>query len=107
VPFYALSQFGRGADLRGYELGQFQDKQLLAAQAEYRFEFTKRIGAVAFAGVGEVMPSLHAITFDNLLPSIGVGLRYVMAEQNHVSLRFDVAWGRDGPLVYLSVGEAF
>jgi hypothetical protein len=70
-------------------------------------EITKRIGAVAFAGVGEVMPSLNALTFENLLPSGGVGLRYVLAEQNHVALRFDVAWGREGGQFYLTVGEAF
>ncbi|HEY2586371.1 MAG TPA: hypothetical protein VGI81_11460 [Tepidisphaeraceae bacterium] len=53
------------------------------------------------------MPSLNALTFENLLPSGGVGLRYVLAEQNHVALRFDVAWGREGGQFYLTVGEAF
>jgi hypothetical protein len=107
VPFYALSKFGRGSDLRGYTVGQFQDKQMFAVQAEYRLEITRRIGAVAFGGVGEVMPSISSMTFDSLLPSGGVGLRYVLAEQNHVAIRFDVAWGRDGSQFYLTVGEAF
>jgi hypothetical protein len=107
VPFYALSQFGRGSDLRGYRVGQFQDKQMFAVQAEYRLEITKRFGVVAFAGVGQVMPSLSSVTFDNLLPSGGVGLRYVLAPQNHVALRLDVAWGREGSQFYLTVGEAF
>jgi Omp85 superfamily domain len=107
VPFYALSKFGRGSDLRGYRVGQFQDQQMFAVQGEYRLEITKRIGAVAFAGLGEVMPSLSDITVDDLLPSGGVGLRYVIAEQNHVALRMDVAWGREGSQFYLTVGEAF
>ena len=107
VPFYALSKFGRGSDLRGYTIGQFQDNQMFAVQGEYRLEITKRIGTVAFAGVGGVMPSLNAIAFDELLPSGGVGLRYVVAEKNHVAIRFDAAWGREGSQFYLTVGEAF
>ncbi|HEY2586370.1 MAG TPA: BamA/TamA family outer membrane protein [Tepidisphaeraceae bacterium] len=30
VPFYALCKFGRGSDLRGYRVGQFQDTQMFA-----------------------------------------------------------------------------
>ncbi len=107
VPFYALSKFGRGSDLRGYTVGRFQDDQMFAIQGEYRLEFTERIGAVAFAGVGGVMPSLNAIAFDDLLPSGGVGFRYVLAEKNHIALRVDAAWGREGSQFYLTVGEAF
>ncbi len=107
VPFYALSKFGRGSDLRGYTVGQFQDDQMFAIQGEYRLELTKRIGAVAFAGVGAVMPSVNAIDFHDLLPSAGGGFRYVLAEKNHVALRLDAAWGREGTQFYLTVGEAF
>jgi hypothetical protein len=107
VPFYALSSFGRGSDLRGYRPGQYQDKQMLAGQVEYRLEITKRIGAVAFGGVGEVVPSLNHLNSNDLLPGGGVGLRFVIAEKNHVSIRVDGAWGRDGGVYYLGVGEAF
>ncbi len=107
VPFYGLSTFGRGPDLRGYKIGQHQDKQMFAAQAEYRLEITKRFGAVAFFGVGEVAPSVSDFNFDNLLPAGGVGLRFVVAPQNHVAIRLDGAWGRDGGTFYLAVGEAF
>jgi outer membrane protein assembly factor BamA len=73
VPSFALSQFGRGPGLRGYRVGQFQDKQMFATQAEYRLEISKRFGVVAFAGVGEVMPSLDEVSLDDLLPSAGAG----------------------------------
>ncbi len=96
VPFYALSKFGRGSDLRGYTVGQFQDDQMFAIQGEYRLEITERIGTVAFAGVGGVMPSLNAIAFDDLLPSGGVGFRYVVAEKNHIAVRFDASIGDEG-----------
>ncbi len=41
------------------------------------------------------------------LPSIGVGLRWVVAPQNDISLRFDIARGRDETIWYVGVGEAF
>jgi hypothetical protein len=107
VPFYSLATFGKGPDLRGYKYGQFQDKTLLAAQAEYRLMLTKRFGVVGFAGVGEIGPKITDYTLDDILPSIGGGLRYVLAEKNHIALRLDFAWGREGETYYLSVGEAF
>jgi len=105
APFFALPSFGAHADLRGYTPGRYRDKMMFAVQAEYRWRFTKRFGLVAFAGVGGVAPELDQ--FDTLLPSIGTGLRYVLAEKNNVSLRFDAAWGRHDQAFYIGVGEAF
>ena len=68
---------------------------------------TKRFGVVGFAGVGEVVPSLGELNAGDLLPSVGAGLRYVIAPQNHVAIRLDGAWGREGGQFYLTVGEAF
>ncbi len=107
VPFYSLATIGRGPDLRGYEYGQYQDETLLAAQAEYRLRLTKRFGVVGFAGVGAVAPSLSDYSADDLLPSVGAGLRYVLAVKNQISMRLDYAYGRDGGKLYFTVGEAF
>jgi hypothetical protein len=107
VPFYSLATIGRGPDLRGYEYGKYQDKTMLAAQAEYRLRLTKRFGVVGFAGVGAVAPSLSDYSSDDLLPSVGAGLRYVLAEKNQISMRLDYAYGRDGGKLYFTVGEAF
>jgi len=74
-------------------------------QAEYRWRFTERFGLVAFGGVGSVAPEIGQ--FDKLLPSVGTGLRYVLAKKNNVSLRFDAAWGRDEHTFYVGIGEAF
>lgn len=105
VPFFALCSFGVKGDLRGYTPGRYRDKMMLAAQVEYRWRITGRLGVVAFAGVGGVAPELDA--FDTLLPSGGVGARYVIAKQNNVSLRFDAAWGKDEHAFYFGIGEAF
>jgi Omp85 superfamily domain len=105
APFFSLSSFGSGADLRGYTPGRYRDKLMFAVQAEYRWRFTERFGLVAFGGVGSVAPEIGQ--FDKLLPSAGTGLRYLLAKENNVSLRFDAAWGRDEHTFYVGIGEAF
>jgi outer membrane protein assembly factor BamA len=105
APFFALSSFGMRADLRGYTPGRYRDKLMIAAQAEYRWRFTERFGVVAFGGVGSVAPEIGQ--FEKLLPSVGTGLRYVVAKKNNLSLRFDAAWGRDEHTFYVAIGEAF
>jgi hypothetical protein len=105
VPFFALSSLGQGSDLRGYTPGRYRDNALLTIQAEYRRRLSARWGAVAFLGVGGVGPTLGAI--GQALPAGGVGLRFVLAEENHVAMRLDAAWGRDDSAIYLTVGEAF
>jgi Omp85 superfamily domain len=105
VPFFALSSLGQGSDLRGYTPGRYRDNALLAIQGEYRRRISKRWYAVAFGGVGGVGPTARDI--GQTLPAGGVGVRFVLAEENHVAMRFDAAWGKDDSAIYLSVGEAF
>ena len=105
APFFALASFGSGSDLRGYTPGRYRDRMMFTGQAEYRWRFTERFGVVAFAGFGGVAPELGQ--FDTLLPSVGVGLRYVLAKKNNVGLRFDAAWGRGDHAFYAGIGEAF
>jgi hypothetical protein len=105
APFFLYPAFGQGADLRGYQMGSYRDQFLVAAQAEYRHRFTERIGAVAFAGVGSVSPNFFG--WEKTLGSFGAGFRWVVAPKNGVSLRVDVARGRDETIYYVGVGEAF
>ncbi|MBB1087244.1 BamA/TamA family outer membrane protein [Lysobacter sp. SG-8] len=107
APFFDLCLFGSGADLRGYEGGQFRDYTLLAFQGEYRWQFARRWGAVFFAGVGDVAPSFGDYRFDDLLPSGGLGLRFKASTEYNVNIRLDYARGKDGDAVYFSIGEAF
>jgi hypothetical protein len=107
VPFWALSSFGIHNDLRGYDVGRYRDKMMLAGQLELRHQFSPRWTGVAFAGVGEVATDLHSLKFDTLLPSVGLGIRYALSKAQHIGLRLDVAWGLDGWAVYFGVGEAF
>jgi hypothetical protein len=107
VPFWDLSLFGSKNELRGYVAGQYRDNMLLATQLEYRWQFYKRFGMVAFGGVGEVAPTVDEFDADDLLPSAGVGLRYMVAEKSRVNVSIDFAVGRDSYAFYSRVGEAF
>jgi hypothetical protein len=105
APFFALSSFGTGSDLRGYTPGRYRDKLMFALQAEYRWRITERLGLVGFGGVGGVAPKIGE--FDKMLPSVGTGFRYVLAKKNNISLRFDTAWGWNETIFYVGIGEAF
>lgn len=105
APFFLYPAFGQGVDLRGYQMGTYRDQFLVAAQTEYRHRFTDRIGAVAFGGIGSVSPDLFG--WDKSLWSFGAGFRWVVAPKNDISLRVDVARGRDETIYYVGVGEAF
>src|SRR5215204_5190626 len=54
VPFYDLCLFGFNNDLRGYTTGEFQNRRMFAGQGEYRLDWRKRLGFVAFGGAGGV-----------------------------------------------------
>jgi outer membrane protein assembly factor BamA len=107
VPFFDLSQFGQHNDLRGYESGKYRDKLMLATQGEIRHMLNDWLAIAAFAGIGEVAPDVGSLTFDNLLWSVGGGLRFRIAKENPVNFRIDFAQGEDGGTFYISVGEAF
>ncbi|HZN08020.1 MAG TPA: BamA/TamA family outer membrane protein [Pyrinomonadaceae bacterium] len=107
VPFYDLCMLGMSKDLRGYEVGQYIDRVMIASQAEYRLELKKRLGAVAFFGAGEVARRWSNLRTDALKPGGGVGLRFRLTKENHINLRVDYAWGIGSRGLYLGVSEAF
>lgn len=107
VPFLQLSQLGGATIMRGYYEGRYRDKNLLAAQAEYRLPLWWRFGAAAFAGLGDVAPSLKEFSFSTLKPTYGLGFRFMVNESEKVNIRFDYAWGRDASGFYLEITEAF
>jgi outer membrane protein assembly factor BamA len=106
-PFFAWPWYGSGVDLRGYTPGTYIGKSLLAAQAEWRWQATFRLGLVAFAGVGGSYGKVALFNQDNFLPAGGLGLRWRLTKQNRVNFRIDYAWGKDDEVLLISAGEAF
>lgn len=107
VPFYDLCLYGTSSDLRGYAGGEFQNRRMFATQAEYRRELPKRLGLVAFGGIGGVERRWNEFRSDALLPAAGVGLRFKLDKKNHINYRIDFAIGRAGHTLSIGIGEAF
>jgi hypothetical protein len=106
-PFFAFPWYGSGVDLRGYSPGTYIGKSLLAAQAEWRWQATHKLGLVAFAGGGGVYGKVPVFKQDNWLPAGGLGLRWRVADKYRVNFRIDYAWGKGDEVLIISVGEAF
>lgn len=107
VPFYDLCLYGFNSDLRGYTTGQFQNRRMFAGQGEYRIEWRKRLGFVAFGGLGGIARKWSGFRSDQLLPAGGVGLRFKLDKKNHINYRIDLGFGRAGRTLSIGVGEAF
>jgi len=107
VPFYDLCFYGFDNDIRGYTAGQFQNRRMFATQAEYRVEWRRRLGFVAFAGVGSVQKRWNEFRLDQFLPAAGAGLRFTLDKKDHINYRIDWAVGRAGHTLSIGIGEAF
>ena len=105
-----LSLMGGESLMRGYYLGRYRDKNLIAGQLEYRilpFNFSKRWGASAFMAAGQVYDENETFQFKNLLPTGGLGLRFLVFPEKDIYTRVDVAFTEEGRGIYFFIGEAF
>jgi outer membrane protein assembly factor BamA len=107
VPFDEYPDLGGQKALRGYVQGEFTDKNMMAAQVEYRWNAWKKLGLTGFFGVGKVFPEWDEFDGADWLPAGGVGLRYLVMPDRRMNARLDLAWGELGFNFYFSVGEAF
>lgn len=107
-PFYRLPALGGQNRMRGYFYGRYRDESLITAQVEYRMYVWRRLGIVAFAGVGEVFGSPESdAVFREFKQTIGFGLRYKFNVAEKVNLRADFGFGRHTSGVYFGLEEAF
>ena len=108
TPYYDLCMLGSRFDkFRGYVGGQYRDDVGLTTQLEFRWRFYKKWGMVAFAGIGEVAPTIGDMSLDNLLPSTGLGIRFMASEKQGINLSVDYARGKNSEAWYFRIGEAF
>lgn len=109
-PFNMLSLMGGESLMRGYYLGRYRDKHLVAGQVEYRilpFEFSKRWGASAFIAAGQVFSDDNKFQLSRLLPTGGFGIRYLVFPGKDIYTRIDISFTGEGRGVYFFIGEAF
>ena len=93
--------------LRGFPATDYLGKSSASAQVEARWRFHRKWGAVAFAGGGYVTTPFSERKGRDLIPSYGIGLRFMLLESQRINIRVDYARSDDSEAVYLSVGEAF
>ena len=111
-PFFELRTMGSPFMMRGYYTGRFRDQNYVAAQTEYRYRFSKRVGVVAFAGTGMVFRNDN-FALARLKPNYGIGLRYFYDPASRINIRLDYGFGAKSPgekrinNFYLFIGEAF
>jgi outer membrane protein assembly factor BamA len=106
-PPHQLPALGGSNLMRGYTSGSHRNRLYLAGQAEARTHLWWRLGAVGFAGMGDVADEFSDFQLRNLRPSYGGGLRFVFNEKESVNLRMDIGFGEDTDGVYFGVEEAF
>lgn len=93
--------------LRGFSVTNYLGKSSFSGQAEARWRFSRRWGAVAFAGAGEIGTSFTGYRDRDTIGSYGAGVRFSVLPAKRVNVRLDFAKSRDDEAIHLSVGEAF
>ena len=106
VPFTGQHVVGQD-DIRGYTSGKYRDNQVYVLQAEYRWRFYGRFGAVGFFGLATATENLGSLTENELLPGGGIGFRYLMLPDERINIGLDVAFGKEDWGLYFRIGESF
>lgn len=107
TPFTELAALGGDMIMRGYYEGRYLDNHLLATQVEYRFPIWRDLGAVAFAGIGDVANRFQDFNIPDIKYSLGAGLRYTLIPEENLNIRLDFAVGKETTNFYINISEAF
>jgi hypothetical protein len=102
-PYYDLPMIA----MRGIPLGRFVDNNAILAEAELRWDLTRRWSLVGFGGVGRVADSIDDLLDADDQPAVGAGFRYLIAEQYGLRMGLDVAYGDDDWSIYVAVGTGW
>jgi len=106
VPFSGQNIVGRD-DLRGYSNGKYRAKQVYNIQTEYRWNFYKKWGLVAFGGLAVATDNLKGDNYSGVLPAIGTGVRFMAIPSRGINVGMDVALGKEDWGLYFRIGEVF
>jgi outer membrane protein assembly factor BamA len=108
IPIRSLAALGGASQMRGFYSGRYRDHQQMVTQAEYRVAIKKRLGIVAFGGVGNVNKQFSDASFEHLKYSYGAGIRFALNKSEKLNIRLDYGiGGGNNRGFYLQLGEAF
>lgn len=105
TPWLLRAELGGDNRMRGYFPGRYNGDGLVAAQVELRQHLWDGLGVVAWGGVGTTFSATDRPSWDRLLPSYGIGLRWALNALT--SIRLDMAFGRNSRYLILGLNEAF
>ena len=93
--------------LRGFSATDYLGRVSATTQFEARWRMSKRWGLVGFAGAGYMVDSFRQTRDRELIPSYGLGVRFMVLKSKRINLRLDYARSTDSDAIHVSVGEAF
>lgn len=105
TPWGMMSGLGGSKSMRGYWEFRYNDKCASEVTVELRQHLFRRIGIVAWGGVGEVYGRPADIFKGHPLWNAGVGLRWEF--KHRVNVRVDYGIGQDQTGFVFSINEAF
>jgi len=103
VPFFVLPF----VDLRGIAAARYQGEATAVAEAEARWSWHPRLGAVGFIGLGKAANSFSDLADASSLVTKGVGIRYFAARKLGLHVGIDIARGPEETYWYLTFGSAW
>jgi len=104
VPVSSQYVIGGIDTLRGYQDEEFTGDKMFTASAEYRFPVAKKIDGVLFTDYGNAWNGGDGYNLNNLVHSVGVGLRI---DTPIGPIRLDVAHGDEGNKCEFGFGGQF
>ena len=105
VPFYYQPTLGGPHVLRSFRDQRFRDRNLIYLSAEYRWEAAPALELALFYDAGKVFRDRSDFNLTGLRKNVGFGFRF--KSRDRVLFRVDLARGREGARVRVSVGPAF
>jgi len=115
TPDGALSALGARSILRGFVIGQYKTRHMLAAQGEYRYQVSNTdFRVAAFAGFANLSGGSKGTAQGNRdadngnYYSGGVGVRYTIQEEQGIDYRVDIATTNTHDYgIYANINQAF
>ena len=81
---------------------------MITFQAEYRLPLFWRLGAVGFAGFGDVARKIEDFEISRFKYTVGIAFRFMFDSQERINARLDIGFGKNGNSgIYALVVEAF
>jgi len=103
VPFYLYPYI----PLRGAPVLRYQGEEVAAVETEVRWQFWKRFSVVGFAGGGAAWNDFEHTRNEVGIVTGGTGFRYELARRYGLHAGLDVAFGPEGPVLYIQFGKAW